>query len=205
MSSLSVRQLQYLHCGPIDLQIDAGEIIGLYGASGSGKSRLLRALADLDEHQGEVLLDEVSQQSMSAPQWRCRVGLLSAETFWWLDDVASHFQQFDQQQALQLGLPGDIVSWPVSRLSSGENQRLGLMRLLENHPQVLLLDEPTANLDPQSTEAFETFVVDYVQQQAACAIWVSHDPQQLKRTAQRCYRIENGMLAGSGECSSDAD
>lgn len=205
MSSLSVRQLQYLHCGPIDLQIEAGEIVGLYGASGSGKSRLLRALADLDEHQGEVLLNDKTQQSMSAPQWRCRVGLLSAETFWWLDEVASHFQQFDQQQALQLGLPGDIGSWPVSRLSSGENQRLGLMRLLENHPEVLLLDEPTANLDPQSTEAFEAFVVDYVQQQGACAIWVSHDPRQLKRTAQRCYRIENGMLAGNGECALDAD
>lgn len=201
MSSLSVRQLQYLHCGPIELQIDAGEIIGLYGASGSGKSRLLRALADLDEHQGEVLLNGVAQQSMSAPQWRRRVGLLSAETFWWLDEVAVHFQQFDQQQAAQLGLPDDIGDWPVSRLSSGENQRLGLMRLLENRPEVLLLDEPTANLDPQSTTAFETFVLDYVQQQMACAIWVSHDPQQLKRTAHRCYRIENGVLEGNGECA----
>jgi len=193
--------LQYLHCGPIDLQIEAGEIVGLYGVSGSGKSRLLRALADLDEHQGEVLLNGASQQSMSAPQWRSQVGLLSAETFWWLDEVASHFQQFDQAQAMQLGLPEDIGDWPVSRLSSGENQRLGLMRLLENRPEVLLLDEPTANLDPQSTDAFERFVVDYVQQQSACAIWVSHDPQQLKRTAHRCYQIENGMLAGNGECS----
>ena len=201
MSSLCVRQLQYLHCGPIDLQIEAGEIVGLYGVSGSGKSRLLRALADLDEHQGEVLLNGASQQSMSAPQWRSQVGLLSAETFWWLDEVASHFQQFDQAQAMQLGLPEDIGDWPVSRLSSGENQRLGLMRLLENRPEVLLLDEPTANLDPQSTDAFERFVVDYVQQQSACAIWVSHDPQQLKRTAHRCYQIENGMLAGNGECS----
>jgi len=201
VSSLCVRQLQYLHCGPIDLQIEAGEIVGLYGVSGSGKSRLLRALADLDEHQGEVLLNGASQQSMSAPQWRSQVGLLSAETFWWLDEVASHFQQFDQAQAMQLGLPEDIGDWPVSRLSSGENQRLGLMRLLENRPEVLLLDEPTANLDPQSTDAFERFVVDYVQQQSACAIWVSHDPQQLKRTAHRCYQIENGMLAGNGECS----
>lgn len=201
MSSLHVRQLQYLHCGPMALQIEAGEIIGLYGASGSGKSRLLRALADLDEHQGEVLLNGNAQQSMSAPQWRCRVGLLSAETFWWLDEVAAHFQQFDRVQAAQLGLPEDVGSWPVSRLSSGENQRLGLMRLLENRPEVLLLDEPTANLDPQSTAAFEAFVLDYVQQQGACAIWVSHDPLQLKRTAQRCYQIENGMLAGDGECA----
>lgn len=201
MSSFRVRQLQYLHCGPMDLQIEAGEIIGLYGASGSGKSRLLRALADLDEHQGEVLLNDIAQQSISAPQWRSKVGLLSAETFWWLDDVAAHFQQFDQQQAIQLGLPDDVGDWPVSRLSSGENQRLGLMRLLENRPEVLLLDEPTANLDPQSTEAFETFVVDYVQQQSACGIWVSHDPQQLKRTAQRCYQIENSMLTGNGECA----
>lgn len=201
MSSLSIRQLQYLNFGPIDLQIGAREIIGLYGASGSGKSRLLRALADLDEHQGEVLLNGVAQQSICAPQWRCRVGLLPAETFWWLDAVALHFQQFDQQQAVQLGLPEDIGDWPVSRLSSGEGQRLGLMRLLENRPEVLLLDEPTANLDPQSTEAFEALVADYVQQQAASAIWVSHDPRQLKRIAQRCYRIENGVLAGNGECA----
>lgn len=199
MSNFSIRQLQYLHCGPMDLQIEAGEIVGLYGASGSGKSRLLRALADLDEHQGEVWLNDIAQQSMSAPQWRSRVGLLSAETFWWLDGVDSHFQQFDQQQAAQLGLPGDVGDWPVSRLSSGENQRLGLMRLLENRPEVLLLDEPTANLDDTTTRRVEDWLLTRVRDRGWPVVWVAHDPAQIERVARRHLRIQGHRLEEEGQ------
>jgi len=191
---LSISQLSYLHCGPINLQINAKQCVGVSGASGTGKSRLLRAIADLDDHLGEVCLDEVKQKEVRAHEWRRKVALLSAETHWWFDSVGEHFKQLSSEKLKRLGLPDDISSWAVSRLSSGEKQRLGLLRLLENHPDVLLLDEPTANLDKNNVNLFEAFVNDYLSNNSACAIWISHDVDQLKRVSTKQYQIENGAL-----------
>jgi len=194
VSFFNIQALKYLDCGPINLQIEASEIIGLNGPSGSGKSRLLRSLADLDEHTGNVYLRATEQSSLKAHEWRSQVALLSAETYWWLDTVAEHFEQFPTEKAKLLGFLNDVSLWPVSRLSSGEKQRLGLLRLLENEPDVLLLDEPTANLDPENEQLFESYVMNYVRERPACAIWVSHDVDQLQRISQRQYMIQKGQL-----------
>jgi len=194
VSFFNIQSLEYLDYGPINLQIEAAEIIGLNGSSGSGKSRLLRSLADLDEHTGNVLLNSVEQHSLKAYEWRTQVALLSAETYWWLDTVGEHFKCFSADNAGALGFENDISMWPVSRLSSGEKQRLGLLRLLENQPSVLLLDEPTANLDPENERLFENYVMKYVHEKPACAIWVSHDVEQLNRISQRQYKIQQGEL-----------
>jgi len=194
VKKFSIKKLGFRHCGPVDLQINASEIIGLSGASGSGKTLFLRALADMDEHTGEVQLDEVNQQSIEAHLWRRKVALLSAETSWWLDTLEEHFSALSEQPLQALGFPPDCLHWSVSRLSSGEKQRLGLLRLLENRPEVLLLDEPTANLDEHSTVLFEQFVQRYLHEHSACAIWVSHDTQQLNKVCQRKYLLESGVL-----------
>ncbi|HED34257.1 MAG TPA: ATP-binding cassette domain-containing protein [Gammaproteobacteria bacterium] len=191
---LNITNLHYLDFGPINLQIKACEIIGLSGASGAGKSRLLRALADLDEHAGEIRLDETPQQAISAHAWRKKVGLLCADTHWWFDTVAEHFCEWPERQLEALGFSQNIANWSIARLSSGEKQRLGLLRLLQNTPDVLLLDEPTANLDSHNTGLFETFVNDYLSASSACAIWVSHDIEQLGRICTRRYEIKQGAL-----------
>jgi len=195
VNSFSIENLQFLHCGPIDLQLKATEIIGLSGSSGSGKSRLLRALADLDEHKGIIQLDDINQQTIAAHLWREKVALLSAETSWWFDTVAEHFTKKESAENLMaLGFTEDCLHWSVARMSSGEKQRLGLLRLLQNKPDVLLLDEPTANLDKHNTRLFENHVMDYLRNRSACAIWVSHDHDQLQKISQREYKIEDGIL-----------
>ena len=201
MSFFNIQALEYLDCGPISLQLEESEIIGLNGASGSGKSRLLRSLADLDEHTGSVSLNSIEQHLIKAHAWRVQVALLSAETYWWLDTVEEHFKYFPIEQAKALGILNNVSTWQVSRLSSGEKQRLGLLRLLENQPDVLLLDEPTANLDPENTQLFEKLVMNYVRDRPACAVWVSHDVDQLKRISQRQYKIQNGQLFNTDEGS----
>lgn len=195
MQTLTIEQLYYLHCGPIDLQVRSGECVGLGGASGSGKSLLLRALADMEPHRGLVRLDTVEQQLISAHQWRRKVGLLPAESAWWFDTVGEHFRQQPVEHLQQLGFDGDVSHWSVSRLSSGEKQRLGLLRLLENQPEVLLLDEPTANLDRENTGLFETFIADYLARRAACALWVAHDTEQLERVSTHRYELRDGALS----------
>lgn len=194
MKLLSIKNLYYLHCGPINLQVNASECIGVCGVSGSGKSLFLRALSDLDDHQGGISLDDVNQQEIKAHLWRRKVALLSAETQWWFDTVGEHFTELTEQSLFSLGLDFEIANWAVSRLSSGEKQRLGLLRLLENSPEVLLLDEPTANLDKKNTLLFENFVREYLLNNSSCAIWVSHDAQQLQRVCRQQYEIKSGEL-----------
>jgi ABC-type iron transport system FetAB ATPase subunit len=131
---------------------------------------------------------------VSAPEWRQHVAMLPAESQWWFDTVGEHFNTTDTELFQRLGFKPQVADWMVSRLSSGEKQRLALIRMLASKPRVLLLDEPTANLDQQNTNTFEQIVADYLATQNACAIWVSHDRKQLQRVTQRIYTIEKGQL-----------
>ena len=192
---LRLSALTTLHLGPIEWQIGRNECVSLSGASGSGKSLLLRALADLDPHGGEVSLDGHSAASMPGHLWRRRVGLLPAEPFWWAERVGEHFDRPEAVPLDALGLVPGALDWEVARCSTGERQRLALARLLQNAPEVLLLDEPTAALDPQSVERMEALLETYRREHHAVVIWVSHDAAQRQRVAQRHYAIVGNSLS----------
>lgn len=200
MTLLRIDNLQYLDFPAFNLELYAGETISISGPSGIGKSLLLRAIADLDPHSGHVFLNDVECGSYPPEQWRRSVGLLSAESQWWEDIVADHFPQnalHDHPLSSwleSLRLNKTILSSQTSRLSSGEKQRLALIRLLLNHPKVLLLDEPTASLDASNTKHVETIISEYLQSENGGAIWISHDPEQAKRMATRHFRFEGKTL-----------
>lgn len=195
MPSLRICQLVTRHVGPIELSIGAGECVCISGASGSGKSLLLRALADLDPHQGEIYLDDVACSGISAPQWRSAVALVMAESQWWSECVRDHFDNAGQEGRLeQLGLPGKAMDWEMARCSTGEKQRLSLLRTLAQSPSALLLDEPTGNLDEGSTRRVEALLDEYRQQRQAALLWVSHDERQIERVAQRSFVLRDGKL-----------
>ena len=194
-SSLQVKQLAVLHVGPIDLDINAKECVCLSGPSGSGKSLLLRAMVDLIPHEGEVLLDGVPCSQTRPSQWRQWLGMLPAESQWWYERVGDHFGQAVSQDWLeQLGFEPGVMDWAVARCSTGEKQRLALLRLLANQPRALLLDEPTASLDEQNTQAVEQLIKHYQQQHQAPVLWVSHDSRQIERVAQRHLVFKQGVL-----------
>jgi len=183
---LVARDLKGPHFHAVDLRVGPGDILCVHGPSGAGKSQLLRALADLDPHEGEIRLHDQAQADFAPADWRRRVGLLPAEPQWWADAVAEHFRKPDDCFGLaQLGFSDKVMEWPVSRLSSGERQRLGLLRLLDAGPEVLLLDEPSANLDDANTRKMETLIRGYLEEREAGAVWVSHDPAQWERIADR--------------------
>ncbi len=195
---LQVRDLCRPMLGPLSLGVDAGECVCISGPSGAGKSQLLRAIADLDPHDGEVLLGGQPASSIKPYRWRARVGLLPPESHWWLPTAGGHFPGGTPVAPAELGLPEDIMDQPVERLSSGEKQRLALLRLLANRPQVLLLDEPTANLDPANTERAERVINRFRESGSAAVIWISHDPAQVASLGCRALRLADGRLQEQG-------
>ncbi|NMQ20792.1 ATP-binding cassette domain-containing protein [Candidatus Competibacter phosphatis] len=183
----------------VDLTLVAGERLFLSGASGSGKSLLLRAVADLDPHRGEVWLDELPRSRLTPPEWRRRVGLLPAESHWWAETVGEHWRAPTAGSPIEallvaLGFDVDVSNWAITRLSTGERQRLALARLLLNQPQALLLDEATANLDSVNRERVETMLEDYRAAHATAMLWVSHDPEQRVRLGGRRLVIRENRL-----------
>ena len=194
MSRLRVIELANARIGPLSMDIRGGECVCLSGPSGSGKSTLLRAIADLEIHDGRVLLDNKECTRFRGSEWRRRVGMLPAESAWWYDRVGEHFDVVDEKALAQLGFAADIVDRKVARLSTGERQRLALLRLLAGRPRVLLLDEPTASLDPKSTRRAEQLLAQYCQVERAPVLWVSHDPRQMKRVCKRRLRLHAGQL-----------
>jgi len=184
------------HFGPLSLRLAVGEILCLTGPSGAGKSLTLRALADLDPNDGRVRLAGEDREAMPAHEWRRRVAYLPAESAWWAERVAEHFPGAADANALaSLGFAPEAAGWEIARLSSGERQRLGLLRLLALSPRVLLLDEPTANLDAEATRRVEGLVTGYLREAEAASLWVSHDAAQHERLGARVLRLENGRLA----------
>lgn len=190
--------LEKLSVGTLDnvsLRVPGGQVVCLSGPSGSGKSRLLRAVADLEPHDGSVSLGGTGQFDLPGHTWRSRVILVPADSQWWFDEVGGHFP--DEAKAglpTALGFPPDVMAWSVSRLSSGERQRLALWRALALEPAALLLDEPTANLDNDSTEAMEAWLLDEIRRRQIAVLWVAHDPAQIRRVADAHYRIQGTML-----------
>lgn len=194
---LRVSALHTFQRGPYDLNIAAGECVSLRGASGSGKSLLLRAIADLDPHDGEVFLEQTACGKIPAPQWRRLIALLPVESQWWLDEVGAHFPGGDCPWLAPLGFSDAAMGWQVSRLSSGEKQRLALARALMNRPRVLLLDEPTASLDEGNALALEAVVATYRTDNNAAVLWVSHNAAQAARVAGRHFQLTSqGITEG---------
>lgn len=191
---LDIKGLKGPHFGPISLALQARECVAVSGSSGSGKSLFFRALADLDPNVGEVWLQNESRLDCEPDRWRRQVALLAAESHWWSESVGEHFPVLGEQQLPALGFDIDVLSWSVSRLSSGERQRLALLRLLANRPQVLLLDEPTANLDSRNTSRVETLIKRYLEGTKACCLWVTHDILQAERIAERLISMEDGRM-----------
>ena len=175
------------------------------GPSGSGKTILLRALADLDPTSGTVSLDGMDRFAMPGPDWRRQVTYVAAEPGWWAEVVRTHFDDWAQARdtATALRLPPECGDWPVARLSTGERQRLGLVRALIQKPRVLLLDEPTSGLDPAAAAAVETLVQKHLASQGS-AVWVTHDRDQAQRLARRALEVMDGVVRETGVCPSSS-
>lgn len=177
-----------------------GRPVALVGASGSGKSSLLRAIVDLDQNEGDVQLDGDRRADLSAPEWRRRVTYIPAEPGWWGERVGDHLHgpagdgsddSRDMRQAL--GLSHIKADQPIEQLSTGERQRLALALGLARNPTALLLDEPTAALDDDNRAQVET-ILDPMIAAGLILIMATHDPEQARRLGLQRLEISAGRI-----------
>jgi phosphate-transporting ATPase len=192
---LSLQEISRPGLAPTSFDLADGECLMLRGPSGAGKSLLLRAIADLDPNQGEAYLDGVARSDRSGPRWRREVAYVPAEPGWWSERLGDHFANWDDAAPLleALKLPRDIAGKTVRLLSTGERQRLALIRALVLTPRVLLLDEPTAPLDEAATAAVERLARSFLED-GRSILWVTHDQAQAERMARRVLRIDEGVV-----------
>lgn len=181
---LRVDHLKVRGLPPLSFSVSAGECLAVEGPSGCGKTLLLRAIADLDPVEGTIFLDGAERSEMSGPAWRAQVRLVSSEPAWWAETARQHMSEKAHFEALldAFELDPSLLDRRLDSLSTGERQRLALIRALGDDPKVLLLDEPTALLDADAA----ALVDDHLQRRlaAGCIILlISHDLEQIDRLA----------------------
>ena len=194
----------------ISFEVQAGELLGIVGPSGSGKSSLLRLLNRLDEPStGTVYLDGVDYRHLPPRELRRRTGMVMQRPFLFPGDVATNlrFGPAQRGEAMpedeiaslleRVGLAG-FAAQEVSVLSGGEQQRVSLARTLANRPEVLLLDEPTSALDEQSKLGIEELVGALVRDDGLTCVMVTHDRDQARRMCHRVIVVEAGRLVQVG-------
>ena len=177
-----------------NLELKAGECVAILGASGSGKTSLLRMVSGLQTQSvgeisrtGKILM--IHQQPVVMQGCvidnLCYSGVESDEAFWWLDKVGIK-QYYDR-------LP--------HTLSGGEKQRLAVIRGLASQPDVLVLDEFTSNLDGPNVSVLEGLIKKHTDL-GGSVLMATHNPFQAKRIADRYLIIENGCLIDEDQADS---
>jgi putative ABC transport system ATP-binding protein len=186
----------------LNFELHSGEKVAVVGASGSGKSLLLRALAGLDSVQeGQITFWGKPINSWFMPFYRSQIIYLPQRPALWEGTTEENLQQvyrlashrdkvYNRKLILEylhlLNRDADFLQRPVSAISGGEAQITAFLRALQLSPQVLLLDEPTASLDGETARCLETLVAAWLDGDPQRAyLWTSHDPLQLERLTTR--------------------
>ena len=196
----------------------SGQVTVLTGASGSGKSVLLRVLAGLlPMSSGTVRLDDGTLSSdyydihKTAPiRWRQQVALLAQHPQLLDGSVLENLQMPYQLHAHQsqtfdidwhvaqlehLDRSADFLQQDAKHLSGGERQLVNTLRLLQLSPQVLLLDEPTAALDMDTSAQLVNLLINWLHTDAQrTLLWVTHDTKDIMPLANRHWHMQAGVL-----------
>lgn len=197
---------------PASLDIHGGEHLILTGPSGAGKSVLMRSLALLDplcggtlRFRGEaVTAHDIPKFRAQVAYCRQRPAVLGGTVE---DNLRLPFElkvntgrMYSRERVLELlaaaGKNADFLAKDGRDLSGGEGQVMGLVRAMQLDPTILLLDEPTAALDPESTMQVEALVLGWARARPSdiATVWISHDPQQDLRVGTRHLRVVAGQL-----------
>ena len=197
----------------IQIEINGGCRIAIVGPIGSGKTVLMRALGRLDAiDTGEILWLNHSITGDAIPAYRRQAIYLQQQPaliegtvednlrlpFTFAGNRGHEYSKAKIQSLLdQVNQSAELLQRSSRDLSGGERQIVALLRAIQLQPTVLLLDEPTASLDDESTRMIEQLVNSWFDQSSAdrAFIWVSHNKDQVARVANRVVTMNEGRLS----------
>ncbi|WHZ33157.1 ABC transporter ATP-binding protein [Desemzia incerta] len=201
----------------VSITIEPGEFVAIIGPSGSGKSTFLSiAGALLQPTEGEVLINNtnistLSEKSLSKVRLM-QIGFILQTSnllpYLTVTDqllvvkkmggsITDEHRQMAKELLIDLGLSKKLKKHP-HQLSGGERQRTAIARAFMNDPNIILADEPTANLDTKRAHEVVSLISKQVKARNKAAIMVTHDERMLSY-CDRVYRIEDGVLSLSNE------
>jgi D-methionine transport system ATP-binding protein len=200
----------------IDLAIQRGEVFGIIGRSGAGKSSLIRTINRLEQPtSGRVLIDQVDIGEFDEDrlvELRRRIGmifqhfnLMSAKTVWQnvelplkVAGVPKEQRQRKVRELLELvGLDGKHKAYPA-QLSGGQKQRVGIARALVHDPQILLCDEATSALDPETTQSILGLLREINQRLGLTIVLITHEMAVIREVCDRVVVLEQGRIVEQG-------
>ncbi len=200
----------------IDLDIQRGEVFGIIGRSGAGKSSLIRTINRLEKpSSGRVLIDQVDIGDFNEDALvalRRRIGmifqhfnLMSAKTVWQnvelplkVAGVPKAQRQRKVAELLELvGLEGKHRAYPA-QLSGGQKQRVGIARALVHDPAILLCDEATSALDPETTQSILGLLREINQRLGLTIILITHEMAVIREICDRVVVLEKGEVVEQG-------
>ena len=200
----------------VDLNIARNDIFGIIGLSGAGKSTLLRCINRLEEaDEGKILIDGLNILSLSKKELnetRKRIGMIfqsfhlfdSKTVFDNVEYPLKHAGVMKPQRRRRVeellnlvGLAEKALNYP-SQLSGGQKQRVGIARALANNPEVLLCDEATSSLDPQTTLSILDLLKDINEKLGVTILMVTHEVEVIKYACNNVAVMEDGVIAECG-------
>ena len=198
----------------VNLKIERGEIHALIGPTGAGKTTLLRLIDMLDTPSaGKILINgiDVSSSEKTRLEMRRRMAYVLQKPVVFNLSVYDNVAYGLKWRGLKRGQIREIVNGILETvelakyskrnartLSGGEMQRVAIARAIATNPEVLLLDEPSANLDPVSSSKIENLISGIIKQNAITVIMATHDMGQGQRLADRMSMLVNGEIVQTG-------
>jgi cell division transport system ATP-binding protein len=212
LENLAVFQKENLILSEVNITIDKGEFVYLIGKTGTGKSSLLKTLyADLPVLEGKAIVADYDLKTMKKkeiPFLRRKLGIVFQDfqllidrsikenlifvlkATGWKDKKAMDERIQEVLDKVGLGTKGFKMP---HQLSGGEQQRVAIARALLNHPELILADEPTGNLDPETSEEIINLLID-ISKAGRAVLMASHDFMMIEKFPSRTLRCEGGKV-----------